>query len=432
VISWFPDALRPVAANQPTPKTSRSQHFRRPDKADLENGLAPVATPLSLLSLPTQQAPPGIIINRVAPMDTESSIATRDELIRNPEMQRPHVVILGAGASVAACPEGDRNGRRLPTMDNFIEILGLRPLLEKYGCDPQGNFEVQYSSLCSDKSKLSFMRKIETAVQEYFSSLELPDYPTEYDYLLLSLRRKDAVFTFNWDPFLFDAWVRNRRFGLPRIFFLHGNVRAAYCPSHPTKWGAPWAHCPECRTRLAPSKLLYPVKIKNYASDQFIASAWDAAKWFLESAFTLTIFGYSAPSSDTEAVDLMKNAWNRVSQRLVERVEIIDLKSKDALYDTWKQFISHYHYDCRSYFSQSYIAKYPRRSGKHYTPHQSTAGPPSSFQSRSAATSMSSMRGWSLLPNMRRRTAFTTRVAVAQSSQPRRKLCARIEVTSHL
>src|SRR5205823_3445740 len=126
----------------------------------------------------------------------------------------------------------------------------------------------------------------------------------------LSLRRKDAIFTFNWDPFLFDAWVRNRRLGLPEIFFLHGNVRAAYCPSHPAQWGAPWVHCPECCERFVPTKLLYPVKIKNYAADRLIASAWDAAKWFLENAFALTIFGYGAPSSDVEAGDLMRTSWN--------------------------------------------------------------------------------------------------------------------------
>jgi len=34
----------------------------------------------------------------------------------------PHVFILGAGASVAACPDGDRNGRRLPVMANFVEV----------------------------------------------------------------------------------------------------------------------------------------------------------------------------------------------------------------------------------------------------------------------------------------------------------------------
>jgi hypothetical protein len=48
-------------------------------------------------------------------------------------VQRPHVVILGAGASVASCLDGDKNGRRLPTMNNFVDILGLRDLLEKMG-----------------------------------------------------------------------------------------------------------------------------------------------------------------------------------------------------------------------------------------------------------------------------------------------------------
>jgi len=50
---------------------------------------------------------------------------------------------------------------------------------------------------------------------------------------LLSLRKKDAVCTFNWDPFLYDAWIRNRHLDLPEIFFLHGNVRCGHCPTHP-------------------------------------------------------------------------------------------------------------------------------------------------------------------------------------------------------
>ena len=296
--------------------------------------------------------------------DTES-LATCDELIRNPEMQRPHVVILGAGASVAACPEGEKNGRRLPTMENFVEILGLGALLAQHGVtNARENFEALYSSLYSERSQSDLTREIETAVYNYFSSLELPDHPTAYDHLLLSLRSKDAVFTFNWDPFLFDAWVRNRRFGPPEIFFLHGNVRAAYCPSHPNLWGAPWYHCPECRAKFVPTKLLYPVKVKNYASNPFIASQWDAARWFLQNAFTLTIFGYGAPANDAEAFNLMKTPWNGTQQRLIEHVEIIDVKPQASLYETWKPFISYHHYMCRSCFYQSFIAKYPRRSAE--------------------------------------------------------------------
>src|SRR5690348_2272984 len=103
---------------------------------------------VTISSTLTEHAPTGII-NGVALMDIELSIAMRDELIKNPEMQRPHVVILGAGASVAACPAGDRNGRRLPTMDNFIEILGLGSLLKRSGvASKPENFEAVYSSLC--------------------------------------------------------------------------------------------------------------------------------------------------------------------------------------------------------------------------------------------------------------------------------------------
>ena len=32
----------------------------------------------------------------------------------------PHVVILGAGASLAAFPDGDKNGRKLPLMNDIV------------------------------------------------------------------------------------------------------------------------------------------------------------------------------------------------------------------------------------------------------------------------------------------------------------------------
>jgi hypothetical protein len=63
----------------------------------------------------------------------EPSFATCEELVRNPAVQRPHVVILGAGASVASCPAGDKNGRRLPTMDNFVNLLGFVIYSQKMG-----------------------------------------------------------------------------------------------------------------------------------------------------------------------------------------------------------------------------------------------------------------------------------------------------------
>ena len=59
------------------------------------------------------------------------------------------------------------------------------------------------------------LSKVRMAVEqrdaEYFSKLELPDHPTIYDYRLLSLRKKDVIATFNWDPFLWLACHRKGR-----------------------------------------------------------------------------------------------------------------------------------------------------------------------------------------------------------------------------
>ena len=44
---------------------------------------------------------------------------------------RPHVVILGAGASCATIPNGDKNGRKISAMSGFIEKLGLDRIISK-------------------------------------------------------------------------------------------------------------------------------------------------------------------------------------------------------------------------------------------------------------------------------------------------------------
>ena len=49
----------------------------------------------------------------------------------------------------------------------------------------------------------------------------------------------------------------------------------------------------------------------------------------------LTIYGYSAPQSDVEAIQIMKEAWGIVEDRDLEEVEIIDIKSEDELRETW-------------------------------------------------------------------------------------------------
>lgn len=173
----------------------------------------------------------------------------------------PHVVILGAGASLAACPNGDAQGRRLPLMGNLVEILDLTALIAGAGHDPNIGVESLYSRLHATDPQSPVIKRIEQQVEDYFSRLILPKYPTTYDLLLLSLRQKDAIFTFNWDPFLADAYGRLADqvslSNLPNIFHLHGNVLISFCEH--CRLAMPKADvCETCGTSLTPTRLLYP------------------------------------------------------------------------------------------------------------------------------------------------------------------------------
>jgi hypothetical protein len=116
---------------------------------------------------------------------------------------KPHLVLLGAGASRAAFPNGEKNGKKLPLMDDFVETIGIQDLASRSGTAWQGrNFERFYADLHADSSKTSLRQQVDERVFHYFVNLEIPDEPCLYDYLVLSLREKDIIATFNWDPFL--------------------------------------------------------------------------------------------------------------------------------------------------------------------------------------------------------------------------------------
>lgn len=67
--------------------------------------------------------------------------------IQKVRMARPHVVILGAGCSKAALPQGDANGMSLPLMDDFLDVVRpVKDALESAGVPIDGkNFEEIYS-----------------------------------------------------------------------------------------------------------------------------------------------------------------------------------------------------------------------------------------------------------------------------------------------
>lgn len=288
------------------------------------------------------------------------------EKIEQRILKSPHVVILGAGASRAACPKGDKNGIKLPLMNDLLETLELNNLKSIELDIKSINFEDIYNHLCQHEKYKLFRDKLERRVFNYFDNIEIPDTPTIYDLLLLSLRNKDVVATFNWDPLLVQAYIRNGyRFQLPNLLFLHGNVKVGYCEKdNITSFKG--TKCKYCGNVLKPTNLLYPITEKEYKIGGFITSQWNTLQSYINSAFMITFFGYSAPVSDTRAIGLMKLAWGETDQRKMEQIEIIDIKSMEDLRDTWSPFIFSHHYEVHSDFHDSWIAKHPRRTIEAY------------------------------------------------------------------
>ncbi len=250
-------------------------------------------------------------------------------------------------------------------MPDVVETCCLEPILDSFGVGYAGeNFEGLYSRLAADPANAECMAALENTIFRYFERLELPDEPTLYDHVVLSLRAKDVIVTFNWDPLLWQSLVRvSKHAPTPIPIFLHGNVAVGYCRNHkPVTVGWRSNACGRCRQPLAKSKLLYPVTQKDYNSDPFLVDAWSEVQRYLKHAFVFTIFGYSAPDTDVEAKSLLQAGWGNVDDRFVEEIEIIDIKPVDELRRTWRPFIhpEHFHV-CRSFYA-SVIATFPRRS----------------------------------------------------------------------
>jgi hypothetical protein len=286
--------------------------------------------------------------------------------IKNNCNNSPHVLILGAGASSAAFPEGDRNGLKLPLMNNLVEVLGLEGMISKHGLQYEGeNFEATYDALVNSGEYGELVSEIDQSVEQYFQQLELPEEATIYDYLVLSLRSKDIIATFNWDPFLAKAFQRNMHAigydQMPSMAFLHGNVSIGVCNECESKG---WRHnsCNKCQKRFGPSKLLYPVSKKNYVSDSFLDSEWKNLQYHIQYAYLITIFGYSAPVTDAEAKKLMLEVWVENGARDLAQIDFIDVKEREEVTKNWQEFIVRENYAVRNDFFDTYLAIHPRRS----------------------------------------------------------------------
>lgn len=254
-------------------------------------------------------------------------------------------------------------------MDDFVQHVGIGELLKRAGVPGDApNFETAYSSLVSDPNMAAVRQELESRILEYFSSLEMPESPTIFDHLLLAMRPKDVIATFNWDPFLLEAVRRNNHIlkgQVPALLFLHGNVAAGFCTKDRVN-GFRGAICSKCKQPMPGLPLLYPITQKNYENDPAIATAWSYMKLVLKKTFMFTVFGYGAPASDTAALNLLKDAWGNVEDRSLEQTELIDIRSKEDLTKTWDPFIHTHHYEIHNDFFDSWIARHPRRSGEAY------------------------------------------------------------------
>lgn len=312
---------------------------------------------------------------------------TREEGIEQVFGGGGHVVILGAGASIASTfRNAELNGKRLPSMDNFIELVGLSDLIAQVPENLRNNnFEKLYGNLHRENPQSEIILEIEQRIQQYFGDMRLPDVPTIYDYLVLSLRNRDLIATFNWDPFLYQAWVRNKEFtdNLPYLSFLHGNVAIGY--SAEDKRAGPVGY--QMRKDggiFEPTKLLYPVEQKNYTDDEFINTEWERVKsWMAKESGTVraTIFGYGAPVSDVEAVSLLNGAWGTPDDRAMEQFEVIDITPEDVLRERWNGFIHTHHYDVTNNYFGSSLANNPRRTSESYFSHYQPMSPKEAFRS---------------------------------------------------
>jgi hypothetical protein len=255
-------------------------------------------------------------------------------------------------------------------MPGLAALPAVRDLLAEAGVTgPDTNFEAAYARLRAEGQN-GLADKIDVEVRAYFSAIEIVDQPTIYDHLLLSLRPKDLIATFNWDPLLVQSHHRLIEAGardLPDMVFLHGNVAVGACTDH-HKQGDLCASCPTCGRPLEPVPLLYPVTEKNYEADAFISYAWSDLRAALADACIVTIFGYSAPVSDVAAIGEFKRAWGRADEREFEQFELIIRPGADhnAAERTWDDFLFSHHFDVFEDFYDSAAATHPRRSAENY------------------------------------------------------------------
>ena len=242
---------------------------------------------------------------------------------------------------------------------------GWRSLIEEANA-PATSFEARFAWLKQSGRYGDRLCEVEAELSGYFRSLILPNTPTLYDHMVLGLRGQDTIATFNWDPFLLATYERHvGRFGqsrLPDLRFLHGSTVYATCDDHDVI-GYTRSNCTVCGKALRSVDPLYPVAEKDYVSDPLLKREWDVVLPRLQSAFQLTIIGYSGPVTDGEARRLLGRAWS-LKDRRTDHLEVVDRVAQACLETRWRTFIPFSHLIACIQWEESSIARWPRRTSE--------------------------------------------------------------------
>ena len=272
-----------------------------------------------------------------------------------------HLVILGAGSTIATIPKGDKNGEFSYTLDNLLNDKCFASFVEKVQALDYQTDDVE--ALCKQlyKENRPLYDEFESLVRKKYASLELPDGFTILDRLVLSLTPNDAIISFNWDDLVIQAYQRMSEYVpeemLPILAFPHGNAQAVYNNKHYTSkrivTGANWIDSP----------LNMPVDEIDYKLDAFIGSQWKVLDFYIRNAQMITFFGYRGPSSDEQDLQHLDELFAK--NEICDKIEIIDkdLESSIQVARGLKRFKMqpNWLFPCADFW-HSTIAKHPRRT----------------------------------------------------------------------
>lgn len=273
-----------------------------------------------------------------------------------------HLVILGAGSTIATIPNGDKNGNISYTLDNLLTDTTFKTFVQKI--QEKGYCTDDVEKMCNKlyMEDANLYHEFETLIRKKYGSFELPIAFTILDRLVLSLTANDAIISFNWDDLIVQAYQRMSQFVpdkmLPILAFPHGNTQAVYNKKCYTS-----KRIVTNDNNWSDSPLNMPVNETDYKSNLFIKSQWRILDFYMRNAQMITFFGYRGPESDEQDLQHLDELF--AMNKICDKIEIIDKNLSEAkkVAKNFERFRmqTNWLYVCSDFWHSS-IAKCPRRT----------------------------------------------------------------------